>query len=58
MQVDCYKRNFGTEVCIEKCQFFDECDRHYSKDRRAANALRDKMRAKEIREKMRKGAFK
>lgn len=32
MQVDCYKRNYNTEVCSSKCMFRDECDRAYKRE--------------------------
>lgn len=32
MQVDCYKRNYNTEVCSDKCSFRVECDRCYKRE--------------------------
>jgi hypothetical protein len=31
MQVNCYQRNFHTDVCSYKCPFRDKCERHYMK---------------------------
>lgn len=30
-QVDCYKRNYATDVCVVKCPFRSECDREFEK---------------------------
>lgn len=27
MQVDCYKLNYGADICSGKCRFRPECDR-------------------------------
>ena len=47
MQVDCYKRNFRTEVCTPKCPFYHECSRCYFKEatRNAKKRLRDRPRS-------------
>lgn len=28
MQIDCFKRNYGTEVCSRKCKFLFECHKY------------------------------
>ena len=40
MQVDCYKRNYSSQVCTTKCKFHFECSREYA--RQLANKLREK----------------
>lgn len=32
MQFNCYKRNYHSSVCVNKCQFRKECDLQYCKD--------------------------
>lgn len=29
MQVDCYRRNWRTQVCVPKCPFYCECNREF-----------------------------
>ena len=32
MQVDCFKRNYKTNVCSDKCKFRWECQRAYTRE--------------------------
>lgn len=29
MQVDCFRRNYGSSVCVKKCKFYWECSRKF-----------------------------
>lgn len=39
MQVDCYKRNWNSDVCIPKCKFYGECLREYWRKRNKCDVV-------------------
>lgn len=47
MQVDCYKRNFGTNVCSKKCKFVSECVRQAVRDLQRIEEKKQKERQSE-----------
>lgn len=58
MQIDCYMRNFHSEVCTVKCKFFEECSREYSRVKKIPqDDLQFKTKIQEIKEKLERGEF-
>ena len=58
MQIDCYMRNFHSEVCTAKCKFFEECSREYFRVKKISHDdLQFKSKIKDIKEKLERGEF-
>lgn len=58
MQSNCYKRNYHSSVCVDKCKFRRECDVYAAKEHRLKYARYSDDEISEIKDALFRGKFK